>query len=70
MEWQPIETAPKDGWKSRFLAADACGWIFVCHWGEDAWLDDSFDCLDYEPVKWMPLPAPPQISHETRLTSP
>jgi hypothetical protein len=62
MTWQPIATAPKDGWKSRFLAMDATGWVFICHWGEtvlasDAWLDDNHDCPDYDPVKWMPLPV-------------
>ena len=57
IDWQPIETAPRDGWQARFLAMDETGWIFICHWGsEDAWLDDSFYRPDYDPVKWMPLP--------------
>ena len=61
MTWQPIETAPRDGWKARFLAMDETGWIFIAHHGGtdkagDQWLDDSFDCPDYQPIKWMPLP--------------
>lgn len=31
MEWQPIETAPKDG--ERFFAATGSH-IFVCQWGD------------------------------------
>ena len=59
MNWQPIETAPREGWKTRFLAMDETGWVFICHWN-DAWLDDSFDVPDYPPIKWMPLPKASQ----------
>lgn len=65
MNWQPIETAPKDG--TGFLA----------FWGKDTALDErSFGVVvfvsgeyrntdDYgttygKPTHWMPLPEPPQ----------
>lgn len=72
MDWQPIETAPRDG--TRFLA---CGphveGVWVVRWntmsGGPGWLDDScaghsdyWNYIDNEDAysHWMPLPAPPQ----------
>ena len=75
MEWQPIETAPKDGF---FLV---CSWpasdwdttVAVVYPGSGGRLIAFLDHDDYEhehldgPVThWMPLPAPPDtLDRET-----
>lgn len=59
-EWQPIETAPKDG--TLILGVDAHSRIFVMEWENSSWLSDS--CRDFGgfeyPSHWMPLPEPPK----------
>lgn len=62
-EWQPIETAPKDG--SDLLLFN--GQIFIGSWSETgAWFDDRrlwsdtmYGYADPQPTYWMPLPQPP-----------
>lgn len=64
MDWQPIDSAPKDG--TRFLAfRDGIMEVvwFKRDWfyegdtglGSDNWLYPK----DHQPTHWMPLPEPP-----------
>lgn len=62
-EWQPIETAPKDG--TRFLAYED-GNHYALEWVPEMPNDGYWKCLcgqfvtiTPEPTHWRPLPAPP-----------
>lgn len=65
-EWQPIETAPKDGTnilvftpKGKARAGVVCG--IHCGWWTtlfDEWTTSDGDC-EMDPTHWMPLPEPP-----------
>jgi hypothetical protein len=61
MEWQPIETAPKDG-RLILAAHDETyqGGVVVISWRHEynAWAD--YDCDFWKPSHWMPLPEPPK----------
>lgn len=57
-QWQPIETAPKDG--TPILAADKGPYPFVAEWfiGGRNWI--GADGRYWQPDRWMPLPAAPK----------
>ena len=65
MNWQPIETAKKDG--TCMLVACTNGAVYAVRWGslpDDEWVvvggsDLSVGCVRRIPTHWMPLPAPP-----------
>lgn len=68
-EWQPIETAPKDGTTIllvRFYGAQVCG--ETDHWtvdvyGDDRprdWCDTGGRPPEYAWTHWLPLPPPPK----------
>jgi hypothetical protein len=74
-EWQPIETAPKDGeWILAAVIDLPCGGIYLSmprseNWrpnnysfGGGLWKDWSGTGVNV--THWMPLPAPPGGSHE------
>lgn len=67
MEWQPIETAPKDGGRlflylsdgqmaiAEFIVRrDGSSYWEVCHTANETL------CLGSEATHWMPLPEPPK----------
>lgn len=61
-QWQPIETAPKDGTSILGAHYDA---VFSVYWDLSAngWVDGRTNLYDelstYPVTHWMPLPAPP-----------
>lgn len=62
-QWQPIETAPKDG-KTHILAYEEGGDIYRAAWDAESECWSSY-CGQYvtvtpEPTHWQPLPQPPQ----------
>lgn len=63
MNWQPIETAPKDGTN---ILIHELGDTFVAWWlnGLERWVDGKWTEMDgwvtYDPTHWMPLPPPPE----------
>jgi hypothetical protein len=67
-EWQPIETAPKEGIAPIWLAAP--GRMRLGYWLQGRWADfarheqhyaDTVRLdLNFTPTHWMPLPEPPK----------
>lgn len=65
MEWQPIETAPKDG-TEILVCAPSHGkgpgqFVVIVTFLDGEWTTDrnSFDHSIWPPTHWMPLPHPP-----------
>jgi hypothetical protein len=71
IEWQPIETAPRDG--TEILAGSCYDEnLSVVYWADNRWRgacdglpavqsQDDFGTIYHEPfvTRWMPLPPPP-----------
>lgn len=72
-QWQPIETAPKDGTFVLIGFGDSVG---EARWVENAWYwanNDPGDSwgrpvYEHEATHWMPLPAPPQAERPPEET--
>jgi hypothetical protein len=78
MEWQPIETAPKDGTRILLYRPSYFDWARVIggNWCDEKiakkprpyWTHDR-ECLigvlearQHQPTHWMPLPPPPAVA--------
>ena len=63
IQWQPIETAPKDGTdilcyeRGHPKIPEDNGFMAVAHWSNGTWSEDVSGWV--EPTHWMPLPEPP-----------
>ena len=59
-EWQPIETAPRDG--TEILCYDSAVLYgkgnIILNWENGSWVD--FYKRIYDPTHWMPNPKPPE----------
>jgi len=61
MEWQPIETAPKDGTWFLALHPNFFGDCIILGFHFGGWRDvPDPQVAAYCPTHWMPLPDPPQ----------
>lgn len=67
MDWQPIETAPKDGvrFASReigpeILLVDEAGVRSIGFWNGRSWDDGDYFSDMGVMTHWMPLPKPPK----------
>ena len=62
MEWQPIESAPKDGTWLMFFGEPArtSSQCMIGRWDVSSWesADDGYG-MYLEPTHWMPLPPCP-----------
>lgn len=63
-DWQPIETAPKDGREVLIIRDFGVSTRYGAKVGsfsppKNAWVSTYEGQTVYEPTHWMPLPAPP-----------
>ncbi len=68
-EWQPIETAPKDGTAILLFGGDPPAmWELpeprgysIAHWSKGRWIEATGELYSAHesPTHWMPLPAAP-----------
>jgi len=57
-DWQPIETAPKDG-TEIIVGESGTADVELCRWYDGEWVDRTYDPFA-DVTHWMPLPKPPQ----------
>lgn len=59
-DWQPMESAPKDG--THILAFTEFG-VLIIHWMKEDYFRDGAEASWFparRPTHWMPLPEPPR----------
>lgn len=61
MQWQPIETAPKDGTRILVWSQEYGGrGPLVLFWMDEHWREPAnLLSLRVPPTHWMPIPPPP-----------
>lgn len=59
MEWQPIETSPRDG-LCVVVLDHVHQWADVAYWNGSRWTAERFRPLEYTPTYWLALPEPPK----------
>lgn len=67
-EWQPIETAPKDGvdiiiFGGEFESAGSNKIPMIVKWNGTYWTSTHYcynEAIALNPTHWMPLPKPPE----------
>ena len=65
MDWQPMETAPKEGQFLVYMPTDKRQSIQVAKWHPNVKVIGNVFAFDAQPpTHWMPLPAPPQAAIE------
>lgn len=65
-EWQPIETAPKDGTDILLSGPHSNhGWVIKsARFWIGSWWSNGNRGIGPDPSHWMPLPAPPAVAKE------
>ena len=58
-DWQPIETAPKDGTRILLWIEPTKIWM-PYSWNGTRWMGDDYPLNMAWATHWMPLPPPPQ----------
>ncbi len=75
LEWQLIETAPRDGtwimswWRTMSIKDYPCVVYYEegCYGNPAAWstvVTDSYGCDEVYPTHWLALPDPPTLDEE------
>lgn len=58
-EWQPIETAPRDGSFALGSSYEEWKYPFIMNFSDAQWVNTcGYD--EVSPTHWMPLPEPPK----------
>jgi len=64
-DWQPIDTAPKDGtliiaWRDEWDGPISLMWQMDYRAGREMWCFGGYSFDDDQPTYWIPIPTYPQ----------